>query len=83
MTQFPVMDKVIINGPGTCEVYRFLKDPRWAEQNKFKDAVEFHALKWNYEKFLINANGEVLDHLNSGTDPLVLEGKIKQLLMVP
>ena len=49
---FPMFEKVEVNGTGACELYRYLKShkagPRGAD------------IAWNFTKFLIDGDGEVL-----------------------
>ncbi|ODQ65776.1 thiol peroxidase that functions as a hydroperoxide receptor [Nadsonia fulvescens var. elongata DSM 6958] len=70
---FPIMRKVSVNGSDADPIYRFLKE-------KKSGVLGFKGIKWNFEKFLINKNGEVVERYNSITSPDKLGAKITQLL---
>lgn len=57
--RWPIFDKVYVNGENTAPVYKFLKEN--GNQNK--------ELEWNYEKFIVNAEGKVVGHFDSETSP--------------
>lgn len=58
-TTFPLFAKVAVKGEGASPLYKYL-------QGLPKNGGE---VKWNFNKFLVNANGEVVAHLESGADP--------------
>ncbi|XP_010522194.1 PREDICTED: probable glutathione peroxidase 2 [Tarenaya hassleriana] len=70
--EFPIFDKVDVNGKNTAPLYKFLK----AE----KGGVLIAALKWNFTKFLVDRNGKVVDRFSPRTPPLDLEKDIQKLL---
>lgn len=59
--------------PGSEGLVNFLK----ANFPKFLDA---DSIKWNFTKFLINKDGEVVGRFESPVAPVALEGKIEELL---
>lgn len=60
--KFDMLDKVVVKGPGQCELYKFLTSP---ETNpKFAGPI-----KWNFNKFLIGRNGEVVGRFDSAVKP--------------
>jgi glutathione peroxidase len=63
---FPLSEKVEVKGPKA--------HPLFQELNKDK------VIKWNFTKFLINAQGEVVAHFNSMVKPESLEPEIEKLL---
>lgn len=69
---FPILKKIDVNGENADEVFKFLKD-------KTKDQGD---IKWNFEKFLVDKNGEVAFRAESKTTPFELESKIKELLEI-
>ncbi|EDK46500.1 glutathione peroxidase [Lodderomyces elongisporus NRRL YB-4239] len=69
---FPVMAKVNVNGDNTCEVYQYLKLQ--------KKALGLSRIKWNFEKFLIDQEGNVVERFSSLTKPADIAPKIEQLL---
>jgi len=48
--EFPIMDKVDVNGPNTVALYEFLK-------NSLPGLLGSKSIKWNFTKFLIDRNG--------------------------
>ncbi|KAK6129753.1 hypothetical protein DH2020_036515 [Rehmannia glutinosa] len=51
--EFPIFDKVDVNGPNTAPVYQFLK----SNAGGFLGDM----VKWNFEKFLVDKNGKVVE----------------------
>jgi glutathione peroxidase len=49
---FPMMDKVSVKGADMCAVYQFLTQ-------KSKNGLEDSDVAWNFQKYLINENGEL------------------------
>jgi glutathione peroxidase len=50
---FPMFAKVEVNGEGTHPLYRFLKKEQ-------KGLLGSEAIKWNFTKFLVDRNGDVV-----------------------
>lgn len=70
--EFPIFDKVDVNGPNTAPVYQFLKS---SAGGFLGDLV-----KWNFEKFLVDKNGKVVERYPPTTSPLQIEKDIQKLL---
>ncbi|KAL5558243.1 hypothetical protein UlMin_034454 [Ulmus minor] len=70
--EFPIFDKVDVNGPNTAPVYQFLKS---SAGGFLGDLV-----KWNFEKFLIDKNGKVVERYPPTTSPFQIEKDIQKLL---
>lgn len=70
--EFPIFDKVDVNGPNTAPVYQFLKS---SAGGFLGDLV-----KWNFEKFLVDKNGKVVERYPPTTSPFQIEKDIKKLL---
>ena len=49
------MEMVKVNGPETCDVYKFLRSAKLKNQNSTKNAIE-----WNWAKFVVGSDGQVL-----------------------
>lgn len=58
---FPFFDKAPVTGPDKQEVYQFL-----VEQ---KPGLLFKEVSWNFEKFLVNRQGQVVERWRSITKP--------------
>ncbi|KAI9142964.1 thioredoxin-like protein [Paraphysoderma sedebokerense] len=69
---FPIMEKVEVNGDDTHPVYQYLKSQ--------KNSLMMSRVKWNFEKFLIDKNGVVVDRFTSTVTPESLEPKVAELL---
>ena len=73
------MEKSIINGPDTCEVYRFLRYNTEALYDPENDIVQ--EVPWNFTKFLIDGStGQVVTFNVPRISPLQLRGDIEALL---
>ncbi|KAI9140747.1 thioredoxin-like protein [Paraphysoderma sedebokerense] len=72
---FPVMEKVDVNGDSTHPVYDYLKSQ--------KKQLMMARIKWNFEKFLIDRNGQVVERFASTASPESMEKKIVELLQKP
>lgn len=65
---FPMMDKVSVKGNDMCAMYQFLTQ-------KAKNGLQDSNVEWNFQKYLINANGElekVISPQTLPTDPSVI-----------
>lgn len=70
---FPVLKKIDVNGDKTDPVYQYLKGEK-------SGLLGLNRIKWNFEKFLIDKNGKVVERYSSLTKPKSLEPKIEELL---
>lgn len=60
-TTFPFFEKAAVRGPDKQEVYAYLTEK--------KPGLLFKDVGWNFEKFLINRKGEVVERWSSITNP--------------
>jgi glutathione peroxidase len=70
---FQMFEKIDVNGDNEHPIYSFLKQ----QKSGFLGSKK---IKWNFTKFLINRQGQVVDRFGSTTKPQKLESKIKSLL---
>lgn len=70
---FQMFEKIDVNGDNEHLIYSFLKQ----QKSGFLGCKK---IKWNFTKFLINRQGQVVDRFGSTTKPQKLESKIKSLL---
>ncbi|KAF5752458.1 glutathione peroxidase 2-like [Tripterygium wilfordii] len=70
--EFPIFDKVDVNGKNVAPLYKFLK----SEKGGFLG----DAIKWNFTKFLVNKEGKVVERYAPTTSPLKIEKDIQNLL---
>lgn len=69
--------KTIVNGPDTCDVYRHLKRHSSLYD---KNTKTYKDLPWNFCKFLVDMNGEVVKYYTNKVKPLELVPDIEALL---
>ncbi|XP_010529569.1 PREDICTED: probable phospholipid hydroperoxide glutathione peroxidase [Tarenaya hassleriana] len=72
--EYPIFDKVDVNGQNAAPIYKFLKS---SKGGLFGDGI-----KWNFAKFLVDKDGKVVDRYAPTTSPLSIEKDIKKLLGV-
>lgn len=70
---FPMMAKIEVNGDGASPLYRWLA----AEA---PGLLGSKAIKWNFTKFLINRDGQVVRRYSPLTTPSAIRAKIEHLL---
>jgi glutathione peroxidase len=70
---FPVMSKVQVNGPQADPIYVHLK-------KQSPGLLGSEAIKWNFTKFLVDQNGNVLTRYASTTSPSDIARDIEKLL---
>lgn len=70
---FPILKKIDVNGSGADPVYEYLKSQK-------SGLLGFKGIKWNFEKFLVDKNGNVVERYSSLTKPASLDETISKLL---
>ena len=70
---FPMFSKVDVNGDNTDPFYAHLKE-------NAKGLLGTEAVKWNFTKFLIDRDGNIVDRFAPNTKPSDLEKDIENLL---
>ena len=71
-TTFPRFAKIKVNGKEAEPLFDWLK--------KEKSGPLGARIEWNFAKFLINRDGQVVERFSSKTDPLKMEEAIKSLI---
>jgi len=71
--EFDMFAKVDVNGENTAPLYKFLKK----EQGGF---MWMDAIKWNFTKFLVDREGNVIKRYGSATKPAEISEDIQKLL---
>ncbi len=69
---FPMFSKVDVKGSNAHPLFKFLTSE--------KKGLLTSEVKWNFTKFLINREGEVVKRYSPQTSPKKIEGDIKELL---
>lgn len=91
---FPVLAKVEVNGPNTAPIYEYLKDSKATESIDVPEDFEHYELfkkvaggkhwgndiPWNFTKFLIDRDGQVVGRYAPTTDMALIEERIAALL---
>ena len=70
---FPLSAKVDVNGEHAHPLWRYLAEQR-------PGLLGIRAIKWNFTKFLVNRQGEVVARFAPQTTPQALAGEIEALL---
>ena len=73
-TSFPVFGKIDVNGEEADPLYTYLTEVQPGILGTTK-------IKWNFTKFLINKNGEVIKRFASSTKPKDISSSIEALLI--
>ena len=71
-TQFPRFHKISVNGDEAIPLYVWLRSQNDKKRNK--------NIKWNFTKFLIGKDGEVIDRFEPMTKPEAIEKFIVEAL---
>ena len=69
---FPVFAKIDVNGSDA--------DPLYTELKKQKGGLLFDAIKWNFTKFLVGKDGQVVERYSPTTKPEEIAADIENLL---
>lgn len=70
---FPVLSKIDVNGEKSDPLYTWLKESA-------PGILGIEAIKWNFTKFLVGKNGEVLKRYAPNTEPKDIAGDIEAAL---
>lgn len=73
---FPLFAKIDVNGADAHPLYRWLKDEK-------AGVLGTQAIKWNFTKFLVGRDGQVIKRYGSSTTPDELRGDIEKALAAP
>lgn len=91
-TRFKTFSKIDVNGENTSELYKYLRKqaPKAQEDeaseglyNKLKEygfTTEGDEIKWNFTKFLIDKEGNVVERFAPTYEPEKIRAKIEALL---
>jgi glutathione peroxidase len=69
---FPMFDKIEVNGDNTHPLYRWLRTE--------KGGILGDAIKWNFTKFLVGRDGQVIKRYSPTTEPEKLADDIEDAL---
>ena len=71
--EFTIFDKVHVNGKEQSELFRFLKDQK-------RNLFFMKRINWNFNKFLIDREGNVIARFGATTTPEKIEKRILKIL---
>lgn len=71
-TSFEIFSKILVNGDDTHPLYKFLKSSQ--------KGMVLPAIKWNFTKFLIDREGNVIERFGPNQRPTTFEEDIKAAL---
>ena len=71
--KFPMFEKIKVNGKNAHPLYRYLKE-------KAPGILGSKKIKWNFTKFLVSKNGEVIKRYAPNITPEKIEADIKEAL---
>lgn len=70
---FPILGKIDVNGPQAHPLYAYLKHEQ-------KGLLGTEGIKWNFTKFLVGRDGEVVERFAPTTKPEDLKQAVEALL---
>lgn len=70
---FPMFSKIDVNGDNADPFYAFIKD-------KAPGTLNTKSIKWNFTKFLIDKDGNVIERFSSAVKPKEIAPKIEEVL---
>ncbi|ASK26725.1 glutathione peroxidase [Neisseria chenwenguii] len=91
-TEFKIFDKIEVNGPNAAPLYIYLKTQKPEDKGNhvFKDFLlklaslgekrEGSDIKWNFTKFLVSRDGEVVERFAPSVPPSEITDDIQILL---
>jgi glutathione peroxidase len=89
---FPVFSKIEVNGPGTAPLYGYLREeapgdfgPQFGGfydfiSKTFPDRIGTDEIKWNFTKFLVGRDGEVVRRYEPTVPPEEIRADLEALL---
>ncbi|MES9685372.1 glutathione peroxidase, partial [Gottfriedia acidiceleris] len=70
---FPVFGKIDVNGDKADPLFKYLS-------SEAPGIMGLKSIKWNFTKFIINKNGEVIERFAPQTNPQEMRSTIEKLL---
>lgn len=69
---FPLFEKIEVNGDEACELYKYLTSEKTNSQGQ-------PDIAWNFTKFLVDADGKVVERFEPRVTPEQIKGKLEFL----
>jgi glutathione peroxidase len=73
---FPLFSKINVNGDAAHPLFKLLKSAK-------RGILGTESIKWNFTKFLVSSNGEVLKRYGSADTPDAISADVEKLLAAP
>jgi glutathione peroxidase len=73
--RFPIFGKIAVNGSTTHPLYRWMKREK-------RGVLGTSSIKWNFTKFLVDRDGNVVKRMGSIVKPNAIRPRIEKLLSV-
>ena len=70
---FPLFAKIDVNGKDAAPVYKYLKKEK-------PGLLGSEAIKWNFTKFLVDRDGNVIERYGSNVEPEAIAADVEKLL---
>jgi len=70
---FPLFSKIDVNGKDAHPLFKLLTD-------RARGVLGSRSIKWNFTKFLVDRNGNVIKRFGSADTPERIESRIRELL---
>lgn len=70
---FPIFSKIDVNGDNAHPLYQYLK-------SNAKGILGSEGIKWNFTKFMVDRNGNVIERFATATKPEEMEADIRKAL---
>ena len=75
-TTFPLFEKTDVNGENAHPLFKYIK-------HAAPGILGTEAIKWNFTKFLVDRQGQVVRRYGSADDPASIAGDIQKILQSP
>jgi glutathione peroxidase len=70
---FPMFSKIEVNGENAHPLYQYLKKEKPGKEGKGD-------IEWNFAKFLVDADGRVVERFHARTEPAEIKERIAELI---
>ena len=70
---FPIFSKIKVNGPDSHPLFKLLKNDK-------PGIFRTESIKWNFTKFLVDRDGNVIKRYSPQTEPSEIEEELKDII---
>ena len=72
-----MFEKTHVNGKEACDIYQYLRNNSTLYNKDKKTAAD---ISWNFAKFLVNGEGQVVKYADPRTNPFAMKADIMSML---